>query len=135
MPQTARNILVVDDDPAVQRVLVQALELEGHRVTTADDGEQALSAIAAELPDIVVLDVMMPKIHGFEVLRRIREDERTRTLPVILLTAKSATEDVWEGWSRGVDYYMTKPFDIEELLRFLEYVFSGGSQDPPPVSD
>lgn len=135
MPPTGHNILVVDDDPAVQRVLVQALELEGHRVTTADDGEQALSAIATELPDIVVLDVMMPKVHGFEVLRRIREDERTRTLPVILLTAKSATEDVWEGWSRGVDYYMTKPFDIEELLRFLEYVFSGGSQDPPPVSD
>jgi DNA-binding response OmpR family regulator len=127
----AHNILVVDDDPAVQKVLQQALQLEGYEVTTADDGEQALTALEARLPDIIVLDVMMPKVDGFEVLRRIRESDRTTNLPVILLTAKSATEDVWEGWRRGVDYYMTKPFDVEELLTFIKYVFEGGHQEPP----
>lgn len=127
-----RNVLVVDDDPAIQRVLVQALQLEGYQVTTADDGEQALAAIDLDVPDLVILDVMMPKVSGFEVLQRIRDASETNSLPVILLTAKSATEDVWEGWRRGVDYYMTKPFDIEELLTFLDYVFSGGPQEPPP---
>lgn len=130
-----RNILVVDDDPAIQKVLKQALQMEGYEVTTADDGEEALTALEARVPDVVVLDVMMPKVDGFEVLQRIREGDQTSNLPVILLTAKSATEDVWEGWRRGVDYYMTKPFDVEELLTFIEYVFKGGHQEPPPVAD
>lgn len=131
----AHSILVVDDDPAVQKVLKQTLELEGYEVTAADDGEQALARLEERKPDMVVLDVMMPKVDGFEVLRRIRAGATTGNLPVILLTAKSATEDVWEGWRRGVDYYMTKPFDVEELLRFIEYVFQGGHQEPPPVAD
>lgn len=131
----ARNVLVVDDDPAVRRVLVQALQLEGYKVSTADDGEQALAVLEANHPDLVVLDVMMPKISGFEVLQRIRDTDSTSNLPVILLTAKSATEDVWEGWRRGVDYYMTKPFDVEELLTFIEYVFRGEAQEPPPVKE
>jgi DNA-binding response OmpR family regulator len=117
-----RRVLVVDDDPSVRKLLNQTLELEGYEVSTAADGEEALEELPAAQPDVVVLDVMMPKLNGLDVLDRIRRNPETSTLPVILLTAKSSKEDVWEGWQRGVDYYMTKPFDIEELLRFIEYV-------------
>jgi DNA-binding response OmpR family regulator len=117
-----RKVLVVDDDPSVRKLLNQTLEMEGYSVATAADGEEALEELPASKPDVVVLDVMMPKLNGLDVLDRIRRNPETSTLPVILLTAKSSKEDVWEGWQRGVDYYMTKPFDVEELLRFIEYV-------------
>lgn len=129
------KVLVVDDDPAILRLLNQSLELEGYSVSTATDGEEALAELPRSEPDVVVLDVMMPKLNGFDVLERIRRDPKTATLPVILLTAKSSKEDVWEGWQRGVDYYMTKPFDIDELLRFISYVIEGGEQGPPEGDD
>lgn len=126
------KVLVVDDDPAILRLLNQSLEIEGYTVSTATDGEEALAELPRSDPDIVVLDVMMPKLNGLDVLERIRRDPKTASLPVILLTAKSSKEDVWEGWQRGVDYYMTKPFDMEELLRFISYVIEGGDQDSAP---
>jgi DNA-binding response OmpR family regulator len=127
------KVLVVDDDPAIRRVLLQTLELEGYEVDQAADGEEALTHIAVSFPDLVILDVMMPKLDGFGVVERLRGDPQTSKLPVILLTARSSTEDQWEGWQRGVDYYMTKPFDVEELLRFMEYVFNGGHDSELPA--
>ncbi len=123
-----KRVLVVDDDLSIQRVLVQTLELEGYEVATASDGEEALQSLQGELPDVVILDVMMPKLDGLDVLKRMRADARTQTVPVILLTARSSQEDIWEGWQSGVDYYMTKPFDVEELLRFLGHVLN---PEPP----
>jgi DNA-binding response OmpR family regulator len=131
MSPAGRKVLVVDDDPAIQRVLSQTLQLEGHDITIAGDGQEAIDKLDGYLPDVVILDVMMPRMNGYEVLTKIRSDQRTANLPVILLTAKSSIEDVWQGWHAGVDYYMTKPFDVEELLRFLEFVFAGGEQPPP----
>lgn len=125
------RILIVDDDPAIRRLLNHSLELEGYLVATASDGEEALAQLPVADPDVVVLDIMMPRMNGLDVLERIRRDPNTADLPVILLTAKAAKEDVWEGWQRGVDYYMTKPFDVEELLRFIEYVLSGGDREAP----
>jgi DNA-binding response OmpR family regulator len=125
-----KKILVADDDPAIQKVLFQTFQLEGYEVATASDGEEALAELEGELPDLVVLDVMMPKLDGFDVLKRIREDPRTKALPVILLSARSSQEDIWQGWQSGVDYYMTKPFDVEDLLKFLEHVLS-----PKPPED
>jgi two-component system alkaline phosphatase synthesis response regulator PhoP len=125
------RILIVDDDPAIRRLLSHSLELEGYLVATASDGEEALDQLPVADPDVVVLDIMMPRMNGLDVLERIRRDPNTADLPVILLTAKAAKEDVWEGWQRGVDYYMTKPFDVEELLRFIEYVLSGGDREAP----
>ena len=121
---------MVDDDQSIQRVLVQTLQLEGYEVATASDGVEALETLQSQLPDVVILDVMMPKLDGLDVLKRMRADERTQTVPVILLTARSSQEDIWEGWQSGVDYYMTKPFDVEELLRFLAHVLN-----PVPESD
>jgi DNA-binding response OmpR family regulator len=128
-----RKVLVVDDDPSIRRLLNATLELEGYTVAMAADGEEALAELPTSRPDVVVLDVMMPKLNGLDVLDRIRRNPETATLPVILLTARSSKEDVWEGWQRGVDYYMTKPFDVEELLRFIEFVLEGG--DAPPAND
>jgi DNA-binding response OmpR family regulator len=125
------KILVADDDPAIQKVLFQTFQLEGYEVATASDGEEALTELEGELPDVVVLDVMMPKLDGFDVLKRIRENPRTKTLPVILLTARSSQEDIWQGWQSGVDYYMTKPFDVEDLLKFLEHVLTPKVQEDP----
>lgn len=118
------RVLVVDDDPAIRRILSQTLELEDYSVDLASDGEQALEAVRSERPDLLILDVMMPNKDGFEVLKELRADEKTSDLPVILLTAKSTQDDVWEGWNKGVNYYVSKPFDIEELLRFMDYVLS-----------
>lgn len=128
---TGKNILVVDDDPAIRKVLAQNLSLEGYEVTTVSDGEEALETVAAAVPDLVILDVMMPRLDGYGVLEKLRAESDTEDLPVILLTAKSSADDVWEGWQRGADYYMTKPFDIEELLRFMDYIFGGGEGTPP----
>ena len=124
-----KKILVADDDPAIQKVLFQTFKLEGYEVATASDGEEALTELEGELPDVVVLDVMMPKLDGFDVLKRIRANPRTKALPVILLTARSSQEDVWQGWQSGVDYYMTKPFDVEDLLRFLAHVLTPRPQE------
>ena len=118
------KVLVVDDDPAIRRILSQTLELEEYDIELAADGEEALAAVSSYGPDVVILDVMMPKKDGFDVLKDLRANEATSTLPVILLTAKSSQQDVWEGWNQGVDYYLSKPFDVEELLRFMEYVLS-----------
>lgn len=128
------EILVVDDDPAIRKVLAQAFELEDYQVRTAFDGVNALEEINKQLPDVVILDVMMPEMGGYEVLKRIRETPEAKHLPVIILTAKGSMEDQWEGWQQGIDYYMTKPFDVEELLRFLEYVFNqhGAGQTESP---
>jgi DNA-binding response OmpR family regulator len=129
------RVLVVDDDPAIRRILSQTLELEDYEVTGAADGEEALEMISGEMPDVVILDVMMPRMHGFDVLRQIRHNPETADLPVILLTAKSSAEDTWEGWREGVDYYMTKPFDVEELIRFLSYVLSGEYRRAPEEAE
>ena len=128
-----RNLLIVDDDPAIRKVLSTTLVLEGYDIQVAVDGEEALALVGELVPDLVILDVMMPKLNGFDVLERLRADEATSKIPVILLTARSSQEDQWEGWRRGVDYYMTKPFDVEELLRFIEYVFSGGANSDMPT--
>jgi DNA-binding response OmpR family regulator len=126
IPATAMaTVLLVDDDASIHKVLRLNLELEGYTVVSAFNGEEALERLASSRPDLVLLDVMMPVLDGLEVLRRIRENDATADLPVILLTARSTEEDMWQGWQRGVDYYLTKPFDIEELLRSLERLLAG----------
>jgi DNA-binding response OmpR family regulator len=126
-----RSVLVAEDDLTTQKILRTTLECAGYEVTATADGEETLRALEARIPDCVVLDVMMPKFDGFSVLRRIREDPRTAQLPVVLLTARSAPEDLWRGWQEGVDYYLTKPFDSEELLGFMDRVLGAAAPAAP----
>jgi two-component system response regulator MprA len=108
------GILVVDDEPYVLRAIRTGLKLEGYRVTTAADGIEALEAIDASMPDVVVLDVTMPRMDGLTVLRRVRAI--SQSLPVLLLTARDALGDRVTGLDLGADDYLTKPFDLDELL-------------------
>jgi two-component system response regulator MprA len=112
--QPEREILVVDDEPAVLKAIRVGLSLEGFRVTTASDGRGALDAIAESTPDAVVLDVMMPRMDGLTVLRRLRS--LNPALPVLLLTARDSVGDRVTGLDLGADDYLTKPFDLDELF-------------------
>jgi two-component system response regulator MprA len=107
------RVLVVDDEPAVRRALERALALERHDVVLASDGEEALDALAGSPPDAVILDVMMPRLDGLEVCRRIRAaGDRT---PILMLTARDAIDDRVEGLDAGADDYLVKPFALREL--------------------
>ncbi len=119
----AKKILAVDDEKAIVRLVQVNLEREGYEVVTAYDGREALEKVASERPDLVVLDVMMPYMDGFEVLQQLKKDPNTRDIPVIMLTAKAQDADVFRGWQSGVDCYLTKPFNPMELKAFVKRVF------------
>jgi DNA-binding response OmpR family regulator len=123
-----RRVLFADDDPGMRAIVLMNLEAEGFDVTVVRDGDTALGEIERTLPDLIVLDVMMPGMDGYDVLRRLKSNPKTAEIPVVLLTAKAADTDVWEGWKSGADYYMTKPFDPDELARFAHHVLGLGDQ-------
>ena len=119
------KILVIDDDPSIRLLLNDVLESEGFDVVTVDDGFAGLRAIESEHPDCVILDVMMPGIDGHDVLKRIRATLGGPELPVVMLTAAADDAQAWRAWTEGVDYFLAKPFDPDELLRYLDYLFTG----------
>jgi diguanylate cyclase (GGDEF)-like protein len=113
---TGESILVVDDDPFIARLLEIELRAAGYDVRTASDGEKALEIVREGCPDLVLADIMMPNMDGFELTRRLRQDSRIGTVSVILLTARGLSADKLEGFSVGADDYIVKPFDTPELL-------------------
>jgi len=108
-------ILIADDDPDILALISFRLERAGYEVIGAGDGEQALAAAIARPPDLALLDVMMPKLDGYEVTARLRSNEATRHLPVILLTARVQEADIARGVEAGADDYVRKPFSTQEL--------------------
>jgi DNA-binding response OmpR family regulator len=108
-------VLVADDDPDILQLVSLRLERSGYEVMAAQDGEQALTAALERTPDLALLDVMMPKLDGYEVTARLRSNERTRHMPVILLTARVQEADVARGIEAGADDYVKKPFSTHEL--------------------
>ena len=123
MPPKA-NVLIVDDDDDVRLLCRVNLEFVGYRIREAVDGQAALDAVAAERPDVVLLDVMLPEIDGWTVLASIKDDPATRDLPVVMLTARSLEEDQRKGWSTGAAEYITKPFSPLVLSQVLEDVLA-----------
>ena len=109
------TVLVAEDEPHLLRLVRFRLEREGYRVVTAADGETAIDLIRSERPDLCVLDVMMPKKSGFDVLRELRADESLAETKVIMLTARAHDRDVETGFELGADDYVTKPFSAQEL--------------------
>jgi two-component system, OmpR family, alkaline phosphatase synthesis response regulator PhoP len=105
-----KKILAVDDERHIVRLVEVNLQRAGYEVVTAYDGREALEKVKSENPDLVVLDVMMPYMDGFEVLKNLKADPATAEIPVIMLTAKAQDADVFRGWQSGVDCYLTKPF-------------------------
>ena len=115
--------LVVDDAPDIRLLADLVLSMAGYTVTAAASGSEALRKLAAgDLPDIVVLDVQMPEVDGWETLTRVRENPRTADLPVVLCTVKGLPEDTLKGWTLGCDGYLGKPFDIGGLVTELDTV-------------
>ncbi|MFP4634964.1 MAG: response regulator [Nitriliruptoraceae bacterium] len=114
-----RRVLLVDDDPVLREVLSTVLDLEEFAVTTAVDGEQALTLVAEEPPEVVVCDVDMPGIDGFEVCRRLRADPAASQLPVVLLTAHGGPAEQRQGVEAGCSALLTKPFSPLELIELL----------------
>lgn len=118
-----KKILAVDDERHIVRLVEVNLQRAGYEVVTAFDGREALEKVKSENPDLVVLDVMMPYMDGFEVLKNLKADPTTAEIPVIMLTAKAQDADVFRGWQSGVDCYLTKPFNPMELLTFVKRIF------------
>ena len=129
----AERVLAVDDEPRYLEIIRFNLEAAGYRVACAASGEEGLDAFEADEPDLIVLDVMLPGVDGFEVCRRIRERS---SCPIIMLTAKGAEEDKVRGLRLGADDYVTKPFSAQELLARVEAVLrrarppEGGEREP-----
>jgi len=110
------TILIVEDDENIQQLVGYNLAKAGFNVLYADNGEQALASVKRELPDLMVLDIMLPSLNGFEVCKILRKDPQTRTLPIIMLTAKGEENDVTSGLDLGADDYITKPFSPKILV-------------------
>jgi len=107
---------VVDDDPVILRLIEVNLDLEGFEVETADRGEDAIAKARDSAPDLIILDLMMPEMSGWEIAERLQEDDKTKGIPLVFLSARTQDEDRRRGEELGVAGYVTKPFDPAELV-------------------
>jgi len=121
------SVLVVDDDPVIRRMLQLSYESEGFEVATAADGVEGLEALRTSPPDVVILDIMMPKLDGMRVMDELKADERLRSIPVILLSAKATSLDIDLGMKAGAADYVTKPFDPIDLVARTKNVLASAS--------
>lgn len=124
----SQEILIVDDETNIVLSLEFLMKQAGYRVRTAEDGEQALQALEEQLPDLVLLDVMMPRKDGFEVCQQIRQNPDWADLPVIMLTAKGRDVEREKGLAMGADDYITKPFSTQEVVETVQSILNSGAQ-------
>jgi len=124
----AHRVLVVDDHPPTVQLVKSALEGLDMEVRTARNGAECLLAVESERPDLIMLDVMMPVMDGFQTLQVLHQSPETRDIPVIMLTARSSDLDVTQGWRWGVTSYLTKPFSIEHLVTLVQRVLKGTAE-------
>ena len=111
-----KNILVVEDDPDIKELISFNLSNQGHQVFDANNGELGIEKAREKLPDLILLDLMLPGIHGLDVCRIIKADQETKDIPIIMVTAMGQEEDIVKGLETGADDYITKPFSIKVLL-------------------
>lgn len=124
-----KRILVVDDDPLILDLIRFNLEAEGYNVITASDGFDALERARKEFPDMLVLDLMLPKMDGYKVCRILKFDEKYKNIPILMLTARAQESDKEMGLETGADAYMTKPFEPDELLEKVSKLLGNKDQD------
>ena len=120
MADSPIRVLICDDDPVILRLLEVNLELEGYDVLTANHGEEAFEIASRELPDLVILDIMMPRLDGYQTCQKLKAQSSTEQIPVVFLSAKAQASDIEKGKSFGVSDYLTKPFDPNDLLDVVE---------------
>ncbi|HVL50045.1 MAG TPA: response regulator [Actinomycetota bacterium] len=131
---TRHKILITDDDPVIIELLQVNLEFEGYDVVSAGDGLEAVEKAVEHLPDLVILDIMMPRMDGWTARAELLKDPRTAEIPVIFLSARAQQADLRKGYESGVAAYVTKPFEPVELLDLIAEVLSGNHtrpDDPP----
>ncbi|MBA3717670.1 MAG: response regulator [Actinobacteria bacterium] len=121
------KILVADDSLTVRRLVSARLKADGHDVVEAEDGRQTLELVRTEHPSLLVLDKVMPKLDGFEIVRLLKADPQTRSLPIVMLTEQANEREVLDGLELGVDEYMTKPFSLRELSLRVSQLLEGAS--------
>lgn len=121
----AKRILAVDDEPDVLMIVRTALQSEGFDVETANNGPDCLSIAAANPPDLFVLDMMMPGMTGFDVVRELKKSEATARIPVVMLTGVSERKMIQEALASGIDYYIVKPFEFEDLIAKVNQAIEG----------
>lgn len=115
-----KRILIIDDEEDLVETMEMALEAHGYSVMTALDGEDGLKKSTQERPDVIVLDIMMPKMNGYQVCWELKNHDETKSLKVIMLTAKTQESDKFWGYETGADEYITKPFEMQELIQKIE---------------
>jgi DNA-binding response OmpR family regulator len=128
-----KTILIVDDEKQLVSLVKLHMEMAGYEVLSAKDGEEALEIVRKESPDLIILDLMIPKIDGWEVCRRIRAESKVGNIPIIMLSARTETEDKLKGYECGTDDYVTKPFSPRELVARVKRVLAraeNGSSGP-----
>lgn len=118
-----KKILLVDDDRDVVELLKIALGHRGVEIVYSYDGADAVKKVYAEKPDLIILDIMMPKFNGWEVLKILKSDEQVKNIPVIMLTTQNLLKDIDKSIELGATFYVTKPLEIERLLRKIEKIF------------
>jgi two-component system alkaline phosphatase synthesis response regulator PhoP len=127
MADGKQRVLVVDDEPNIAKIVKKQLEVSGYEVIVAVDGEEALTKIRQEHPDVMLLDVMLPKRNGYEVLGIIKQDEQLKRIPVMMLTARAQQQDQQASLEHGADAYLAKPFQLEELVEQVRALLDGSS--------
>ena len=126
--QAHPKILLVDDEPSLVKVVSRRLEAEGFKVRAAFDGEEALRLVTEERPELIILDVMLPKMNGHEVCRKLKWDARYQKIPVLMFTAKVQEKDEKIGFEAGADAYVCKPFRASELIEKIKFLLNGGAK-------
>lgn len=120
MPADSKRILICDDDPVILRLLQVNLELEGFEVLLGNNGEEAVQIAQNEHPDLIILDIMMPRMDGYQACEKLKSLDDTRDIPVVFLSAKAQQSDIERGKAYGVVDYITKPFDPNDLIDVLD---------------
>ncbi|MDQ3963473.1 MAG: response regulator [Actinomycetota bacterium] len=123
------TILIADDDADIRQLVIYSLADEGHEVAVAKDGREVVDQFAAAAPDLLILDIMMPEMDGFDVLRALEEQETRGDAKILVLTAKGSEHDWKLGYDLGADRYMTKPFDPEELIVTANELLSASQEE------
>lgn len=128
------KILVIDDDKAIVELVKVNLEMHGHEMLTANNALTGIALAHQEVPDLIILDLMMPEVDGFTTCQRIRQQENTKDIPILMLTALSRTEDKVSGFNAGADDYLTKPFELSELNVRIRALLRRAGKSPKTLS-
>ena len=123
-PAGKGTIMVVDDNPSILIIVKTILEGTGYGVQTAGNGPEAFSRLEEQRPDLIILDIMIPRMDGLEILERLKGTKETSSIPVILLTAKVQQEDMLRGYKLGADYHIPKPFVSDHLINVINFLLS-----------